>query len=49
MGIDVLVACKFVDESIELLSRLVERLIASWAIVFNVDIESVFAIELGAC
>lgn len=36
-----------VDDSNELLSIPVARLIASCAIVFNVDIESVFANELG--
>lgn len=45
---DVVGSVSWVDDNNELLSRPVARLIASWAIVFNVDIASVFAIELGA-
>lgn len=44
---DVAVVCKFDDDNIELLSRPVARLIASWAIVLSVDIESVLANEFG--
>lgn len=44
---DVIGSGSCVDDSNELLSRPVARLIASCAMVFSVDIESVLAIELG--